>query len=206
MVEETSNNDMGTMPDLDELAELKDVWQDSPDVDMGKMAKHARFVWWRMRINFAFEVVFALIGLVVLGSHVDASSVPGSAFGIVGSLYCLGALWAAFRIRRGAWAEAGVDALSLVELQIKRAKSSILYIKLNSAFGYLGLVIIALGYWVLLDRYGSLSDERLFVVHWFFGIMTLILLIFPHAFKPYVRRKKEEIRRLIGVAKQLKDG
>lgn len=196
MVEETENNN-------NELADLQDVWQDTPPVDMQNMAKKARFVWWRMRINFAMEVILSLVGLGVLAVMIDFSSVAATSFGLVASLYCIGALWAAFHIRKGAWGEAGEDALSLVRLQIKRANSSILYVKLNTYFGYAGLGIIAFGYWFLYEKHGSLTLDRLMIVHWIFGLMALILIIFPIVLRPYVRGKEKEIAKLEELAAEL---
>lgn len=196
MVEETDNNN-------NDLADLQDVWQDTPPVDMQGMAKKARFVWWRMRINFVMEVIMSLVGLAFLVTVIDFTSVATTSFGLVASLYCLGALWAAFHIRKGAWGGADEDALSLVQLQIKRAKSSILYVKLNTYFGYAGLIIIALGYWSIFEKLGSLKHDRLVVVHWIFGLMALVLILFPIVLRPYVRRKENEIEKLQELEQEL---
>jgi hypothetical protein len=206
MVEDSGNQQMSSSSNLDDMSELQEMWQDTPPVDMQQLAKHERFVWWRMRVNFALEVLVAVAGLVVIGTSLTFSSVPGVVFGFVAWLYCMGALWAAFRIRRGAWDDAGESALSLVELQIKRAQSSILYVRLNSYFGYIGLGIIALAFWVLEDKHNGLPYSEFGHVYWIFGVMAVFLVVFPFALRPYVRRKEAEVARLEGLAKQLGEG
>jgi len=199
MVDETGN-DREEGPNWDDL---QGMWQDTPAVDMAKMARSARFVWWRMRVNFVLEIVISVVGLVVFGAFIDFASVPLTLLGVFGLVYCAVAIWAALRIRRGAWDDTSGDAMSLVQLQIRRAKSTILYIKLNSWLGLAALFLIPLAYWVFYERYGSLSHEKLDMAHWVLGAMAIFLLAFPLVTRPVVHKKKQQIEALEAVRAQL---
>jgi len=201
MIDEPGNADGDNMPDWDNL---QDVWQDTPPVDMAKLVRNARFVWWRMRINFVAEIVASVVGAIVFGTLVDFSSLPATLVGGFGMLYCGIAFWAAIHIRRGAWgSNAGEDALLLVQLQIRRARSMLLYIKLNSWLGYAALLLVVLGYWLLFDRFGSFDNDGFNHVHWVFGVMVFLILAFPLALRPFVRKKKFEISMLEKIEAQL---
>jgi len=192
MVDETQQNENGG-PDW---GALQAVWQDTPPVDMAKLARNARFVWWRMRVNFAFEVGFSLFGMFIFGTLIDFASWSATFFGLVGEAFCIAGLWASVHIRRGVWDEADGDALGLVRLQIKRANSEILYIKMNCWLGYASLFLLLLGLWFLYDRIDTLEPERLLAVRWVFGVVLAVIVIFPLATRPYVRRKKALIEKL----------
>lgn len=199
MVDDPGNNG-DQMPEWDDL---QDVWQDTPSIDMAKMVRNARFVWWRMRINFALELVLSIVGLLLFGSFVDFASLPATTLGLLGMFYCAMTMWAAFHIRRGAWDDPGKSALSLVQLQIRRAKSAILYFRLNSWFGYAGLLLIPVGYWVMYERFGSLDHQDMNTVHWVFGGLAVFILGFPLVTLPLVRKKKEELEALEAIEHQL---
>jgi len=189
------------MPDWDNLQQ---VWQDTPPVDMGKMARHARFVWWRMRINFALEIIISLTGLVVFALLFDPSVPSSMAFSLFGMLFCLAGMWVAVKIRTGAWGEPEDTALSLVELQIRRAKSAIRYIKFNIYLGLAAVTLIPLGFWKLYDNYDKLSVERLNLATGLFIVSFLVIVLFPFVTRPYVRKKRALIKSLHAIAEQLK--
>ena len=199
MVDEKQHNENGE-PDWDAL---QSVWQDTPPVDMAKLARNARFVWWRMRANFALEVGFSLFGMFIFGRLIDLSSLSATLFGVVGELFCIVGLWASVHIRRGVWNEAGEDALGLVRLQIKRASSELVYVRVNCWLGYASLVLMLLALWFLFDRIDALEPERLLKVRWVFGLVFAVIIIFPFATRPFVRRKKALIEKLLLVEKEL---
>lgn len=199
MVEEAHKNS-GNIPDWENLQE---VWQDTPPVNTKNLARSARLVLWRMRINFALEILISVFGVILFGSFIDFVSIPASLLGVFGIAFSGVAFWAAIHIRRGAWDNPGEDTLSLVQLQVRRAHSMLLYIKLNSWFGYAGLILMPLGYWVLYERFGSLQHERIEVVHAVFGAMALFIIGFPLAMRPFVRKKKREVAELELIEKQL---
>jgi len=201
MVDETGTNGNG-MPNWDDL---QGMWQDTPPVDMAKMARNAQFVWWRMRVNFVVEILMSVVGVILFGSFVDFVSLSSTLLGLLGMFYCSLTVWAAVHIRRGAWDDHGEDTLSLVRLQIRRARSTLLYIKLNSWFGYAGIVMVPLGYWVLFDQFGTFDHERMQIVNWVFGGLILFIFGFPLAMRPIVKKKKQEIADLEEVEKQLSE-
>jgi len=201
MVEETSKNNLGE-PDWDAL---QNVWQDTPSVDMAKLARNARFVWWRMRANFALEVAFSLIGMFVFGSLIDFSSHSATLFGLVGAVFCVASLWASVYIRRGVWSEADEDALGLVRLQIKRAQSELLYVRVNCWSGYAALVLLLLALWFFYDRIDTVTPDRILAARWFFGLAFAAIIIFPFATRPFMRRKRELIEKLQKVEAELSE-
>jgi len=201
MVDETSKNGNG-MPEWDDL---QNMWQDTPAVDMAKMARSARFVWWRMRVNFAVEIIMSIFGVGVFSMRIDFVSVPASMLGILGALYCCLTFWAAIHIRRGAWDNPDKDVLSLVRLQIRRAKSTLLYIKLNSWLGFAGILLLPLVYWVLYERFGTFDHDKVRTVNWVFGGLVLFVIAFPLILRPFTKRKKREISKLEEIEVQLEN-
>ncbi|MFC4348458.1 hypothetical protein ACFO5Q_11415 [Kordiimonas lipolytica] len=195
------------MPDWDDLT---DIWQQSPEIDMDKMARHARFVWWRMRVNFAFEVIVCLSGMGLFGwdllSGSAAKQVGGIPLAIVLFLVCALGLWAAFYVRSGAWGQADGTAQSLIDLQIKRARSSIRYIIVNNWGCGVGILAFGFIYWSLIERYGSIDAPELDTVnYWVTGTM-LFFLLFPFATIPFLKRKRDQLARLEKLACQLTEG
>ncbi|NVJ70730.1 MAG: hypothetical protein HWE08_10280 [Alphaproteobacteria bacterium] len=194
--------DKNEMPEWDDLQQL---WQDSPDVDMTKLAKHARFVWWRMRLNFAVEVAMCLLGIGFFGwQAITKFAFPDVVMEAFFVVLCAAGIWGAFYIRRGAWGEPDGSALSLVELQIRRAKSAIRYIVINNWGCLAGMPVIALTYWVMYSRHGNLTYERSVTLHVLMGGMAAVFVLFPILTRPYVRKKKQQILELERLAEQLK--
>lgn len=198
--------DNSNMPDWDDLT---DIWQQSPDVDMEKMARHARFVWWRMRINFVIEVVLCLGGMGLFGWYLvtgdAASMVGGTALSVIMLIFCGLGLWASYYIRAGAWGQADGTAQSLVDLQIRRARSSVRYMLVNNWGCGVGLLTFGYIYWSLIERYGSIEAPELSTVNYWLVGTILIFLLFPFATIPFLKRKRDEITRLEVLANQLKD-
>jgi len=194
------------MPDWDDLT---DIWQQSPDVDMEKMARHARFVWWRMRINFAIEALFCAGGMAFFGWQL----VTGDAGAMVGGvplfvamfLFCGLGLWSSYFVRAGAWGRADGTAQSLVDLQIRRARSSVRYMVVNNWGCGVGLLTFGYIYWSLLERYGSVDAPEMSMVNYWLAGTILFFLMFPFATIPFLKRKRDEIARLEALAGQLKD-
>jgi len=201
MVDQTGKNN-GETPDWEDL---QHVWQDTPPIDMGKLARNARFVWWRMRINFALEVIFCLAGLVIFGSFIDKSSHSATAFGLVGVIFSAAGFWAAVHIRRGVWEEAAGDAAGLVRFQIKRAQSELLYVRVNCWLGYASLVLMALALWFFYDRIETVTPTRVTAFKWVLGVVLSVVILFPIVTRPFVRRKKILIEQLQQVELQLQD-
>jgi len=199
MVEETKHHKI----DNDNWDELQDVWQDTPPVDMEKLARNARFVWWRMRANFALEVGFSLFGMFIFGTLIDFSSKSATLFGLVGEIFCIAGIWAAIHIRRGVWEEADGDTLRLVRLQIKRANSEILYVRVNCWLAYASLVLLVLALWFLYDRIDTIEPWRLVRGSWAFVVVLAVIVIFPLATRPFVRRKKALVENLQLVESEL---
>ncbi|SDE37625.1 hypothetical protein [Kordiimonas lacus] len=194
------------MPDWDDLT---DIWQQSPEVDMDKMARHARFVWWRMRINFAIEVVLCLGGMALFGWHLvtgdAADKVGGTALSVAMLLLCGLGLWASCFIRAGAWGQADGTAQSLVDLQIRRARSSVRYMVVNNWGCGLGLLTFIYIYWSLIERYGAIDHPELTVANYLMVGTILFFLLFPFFTIPFLKRKRDEIARLEALAQQLVD-
>ncbi len=194
------------MPDWDDLT---DIWQQSPDVDMEKMARHARFVWWRMRINFAIEATLCLGGMVLFGWFLvtgeAASKVGGVALNVVMFVFCSAGLWASCFIRAGAWGRADGTAQSLVDLQIRRARSSVRYLLVNNWGCGIGLLTFGYIYWSLLERYGAVDAPEMTMVNYWVTGTVLFFALFPFATIPFLKRKRDEIARLEALANQLKD-
>lgn len=187
------------MPDWDDLQEM---WQEqSPDLDMDKLARHARFVWWRMRFNFFSEIAACLIGISAFILFFDITSIATSLFAIYGSAFCLISLWGSVYIRRGAWGKPDDTALSLLKLQVARAESSIRYVKVNTYLGYGSILILFLGYWVLYEEHGYLFPDftqepfQLFFHGLLIGLGISALFV-PIFGRSYIRKKQEHIAEL----------
>lgn len=194
------------MPDWDDLT---DIWQQSPDVDMGKMARHARFVWWRMRVNFAIEAIFCMGGMAFFGWQLitggASAMVGGVALSAAMVIFCGLGLWASYYIRAGAWGQADGTAQSLVALQIRRARSSVRYMLVNNWGCGIGLLTYSYIYWSLIERYGSFDHPDLSVVNYLMIGAMLFFLLFPFASIPFLRRKRDEIARLEALARQFEE-
>lgn len=192
------------MPEWDDL---QDIWQDSPEVDMQRMARHARFVWWRMRINFVLELLVCTVGIGVLGWDLTTQSTPvGYLFDITFILFCLGGIWAAFYIRKGAWGEPDGTALSLVELQIRRARSAIRYIVMNNWGCLAGVFALGLGYWMMYDKLGTFDHEDMRGMNILAVSAGAMFVLFPVLTRPYVQKKQKQIEQLSEMADQLRAG
>jgi len=184
--------------------DLQKVWQDTPPVDMSKLARQAKFVWWRMRVNFALEIVISFIGLAIFASLFEVGEPSSMAFSIFGIFFCIAAIWVAVKIRTGAWGEPEDTALSLVELHIERAKSAVRYIKLNIYLGFAAAALIPLGFWTLYDNYDTVSADRLNLAIGVFVVSFLAIILFPIVTRPYVRKKRALIKSLQAIAEQLR--
>lgn len=194
-VDNQSNGDWG---------ELQQLWQQTADgIDLKKLARHARWVWWRMRFLFAIDVIACLVGIGVFVSIFDASSSALTSFSLFGVLFCSAGLWAAFTVRRGAWGGDTGTALALVQLQVKRARSALLYIKLNVQLSYLALGLVTLGMWVIYDQHDTaLPPDR----PWAMGMMLgvgIILLVAPLIARPFRHRYEKRLAELETLEEQL---
>lgn len=195
-----NNNDMKPMnDDMPEWDDLQEMWQEqSPDIDMGKLARHAWFVWWRMRLNFIIEVIACLGGVGVFAAFFDATSLATMLFSIFGVGFCIISLWGAVYIRRGAWGRPGDTAVSLLKLQVARAESAIRYILVNQYLSYGSIVMLALGYWVIYEEHGTLipagEDTSLFFFHGVLIGLGIMACLFPIFGKYYIGKKKALIQ------------
>ena len=191
-------------PDMPDWGALQTMWQDSPHVDMTKMARSARFVWWRMRINFASEILACFIGFgfsgFLLFGHESAAQVALALFLMV---FCGLGFYAAFWVRRGAWGDPGGDALSLVRLKIRQAQSGVLYFKANVWLGIMALLLLPLAYWVVFDGTVEVNEARLHRLIIVVIVSVLAIVGTPIALWPYYKRKQREIIDLEEIAKQL---
>jgi hypothetical protein len=190
-------------PDWDDLTSL---WQDSPPVDMQRLAKNARLVWWRMRIITSVEMIVCLAGFGVFAYMTyDAQSLAQMVFGVFGMVFSLGGGYGCLWVRRGAWGRPEDDALSLVRLQMKRADAAVKYVKLNNWLGLAAIAIFPLAYWVIHDGTRELTPERL---AYFNKMMVLAIVVMGAsivALWPYGRRKKRELEELREVERQLNE-
>ena len=199
MVDETQHDKNGE-PDW---GALQNVWQDTPPVDMAKLARNARFVWWRMRLNFALEIVFSVAGFYIFARLIDLSSLSASLFGVVGMVFCIAGFWAAVHIRRGVWGEASEDALGLVRLQLKRARSEILYVRINYWLAYASIILLLLALWFLYDRIDTIEHRKIIAVSWLFAFVLAVIILFPLVTRRFIRRKKALIEKLRRVEAEL---
>lgn len=200
----SDRNDMqDNQPDWEGLTSL---WQDSPPVDMQKLARNARLVWWRMRIIATIEMLACIVGAGVFSYMIyDAQSVPQVVFGIFGILFSFGGGYGCLWVRRGAWGQPDGDALSLVRLQIRRAEAGVRYVMFNNWLGLVSLAIFPLAFWVLHDGTRELSAERL---HDFYKLATLAFVVMAVSVVglwPFGRRKKRELEQLREVERQLSE-
>ncbi|NVJ98308.1 MAG: hypothetical protein HWE25_09155 [Alphaproteobacteria bacterium] len=195
---------MSNQPDMPDWDDLQDLWQDTPEVDMSKLASHARFVWWRMRFNFAFELLACAGGLAfMIWDLWHAEGWIRILFDIFFILFCSGGLWAAFYVRRGAWGDPGETALSLVELQIKRAQSSIRYVQVNNWGCLAGVPIIVMTY-LMVHQQGLITDEKSLVLNILMGIGIATFTLFPILSRPYVKSKRDLVGKLELMAEHLR--
>ncbi|WP_417449698.1 hypothetical protein [Kordiimonas sp.] len=193
-------------PEQPDWDDLKDIWQDSPPVDMARMARTARFVWWRMRFNFVLELLVSIAGVGVFAYLLyGVGSLPQLLLACAGMLLSFGGLYAAFRIRKNAWGEPGDTALSLVQLQIRRAQSAILYVKANNWLGIISLSMLPLAYWVLYDGTKEATEERVAHFELFLCLGFAVIVVVLLAMLPYLRRKQRELKELEQLARQLSD-
>lgn len=197
-----NNNDMKPMnDDMPEWDDLQEMWQEqSPDIDMAKLARNARFVWWRMRFNFITEVAACIFGLAVFATFFDINSLATMLFAAFGVGFCIVSLWGAVYIRRGAWGKPDDTALSLLKLQIARAESAIRYIRVNAYMSYGSLLMLGLGYWVIYEEHGTLlpygEDPFLYFFHGVLIGLGITALLFPIFGRFYIRKKKALIAEL----------
>ncbi len=198
-----NNQDLMDTPEWDNLQEL---WQDSPSVDMEKMARKARFVWWRMRVNFVIELLMCGAGLIVtLYLMYRATTMATYVFAGAAGLLSVGGIYAAFRIRRGAWGEPGDTALSLIELQIRRAKSAILYVKANYWLGIVSFAMLPLAWWTITDEDPGIAPDELQRVRYIIVAALAALIMVMMVLWPYMKKKQRELIELEKIAKQLKE-
>lgn len=195
-VEETGSG----MPNWDEL---KDVWQDTPPVDMAKLARNAKFVWWRMRINFILEVAGAITVAAVSVIEVDFASLSSIVFFSAFLLFAVVAFWAAVHVRQGAWGSAGDDAEALLDLQINRAKSTIRYIKVNNWLSLSAFLLVPLAYWNIFDGPEQFDAAQMRVIHWAYGAVMVFVVAFPLITRNIIKSKRREIEHLGAVKAQL---
>ncbi len=198
-----NNQDMLEAPNWDNLQQL---WQDSPPVDMDRMAKKARFVWWRMRVNFVIELLMCSVGFVVtLYLLYRATTLATCVFAFSAWLLSSGGIYAAFRIRRGAWGHPGDTAQSLVALQIRRTKSAILYVKANYWLGLVSLAMLPLAWWTIVDEDPNIAADELLRVKYTIGAALIALIVVMVALWPYMKKKQSELEELQDIAKQLEE-
>lgn len=197
---------MSDKPEMPDWDDLQDIWRDSPATDMVAMARHARLVWWRMRVNFAIELVLCLVGMGFFGGEI-LKGAQGIilAFHILFFAFCAGGVWAAFHIRKGAWGEPDGTALSLVTLQIRRSRSAIRYVRINNWGCLAAIPLIALAFHYVDLKRGGLTLEKDLIVYILVGAYALLCVLFPILTRRYVRRKKALIAELEAVAEQLND-
>ncbi|PCI62240.1 MAG: hypothetical protein COB37_07165 [Kordiimonadales bacterium] len=197
-VEETGAD----MPNWDEL---QDVWQDTPPVDMAELARNAKFVWWRMRINFVLEVAGSLTVAAISMIEVDFASLSSVVFFTAFLLFGVAALWAAVHVREGAWGSAGEDAEALIDLQINRAKSTIRYIKVNNWLSVSAFLLVPLAYWNIFDGPEQFDEAQMRVIHWAYGAVMVFVVGFPLVTRNIIKSKRREIEHLGAVKAQLAD-
>ena len=197
-------NDMNSgQPDWDDL---KDLWQESPDIDFAKLAKNAKLVWWRMRILAAVEMMTCVAGVILFGYMVyDAQSLAQVVLGGFGVLFSLGGGYGCLWVRRGAWGQPDDDALSLVRLQIKRAKAAVKYVRLNNWLGLGSAAIFPLAYWVIHDGTRELTPDRLATFNKLVVVAALVMVVSIVSLWPYGRRKRRELEELRDVERQLSE-
>lgn len=196
-----NNHDMREASDWGELQQL---WQNSPPVDTDKMARKARFVWWRMRVNFAIELLMCGAGFVVaLYLLYQAHTLATYVFAFAAWLLSTGGLYAAFRIRRGAWGRPGDTAQSLVALQIRRARSAILYVKANYWLGIVSFAMLPLAWWMVVDEDPNITADELLRVKYIIGGGLAALVMVMLALWPYMKKKQSELEELQNIARQL---
>ena len=190
-------------PDWDDLKEL---WQESPAVDLEKLARNARRVWWRMRIIATLEILVCLAGFAVFAYMAfDMKSPAQVTFGIFGMLFSLGGGYGCLWVRRGAWGQPEDDALSLVRLQIRRADAAVKYVKLNNWLGLAAIAIFPMAYWVIHDGTRELTPERLANFNKMMLLAIAVMAASIVALWPYGRRKKRELEELRKVEAQLSE-
>lgn len=190
-------------PDWDDL---KGLWQESPAVDLGKLARNARLVWWRMRIIAAFEMLCCIAGALVFAYMIyDAESNAQLVFGVFGVLFSLGGGYGCLWVRRNAWGAPDDNALSLVRLQINRAEAAIKYVSLNNWLGLGALAIFPLAYWVIHDGTRELTPERLDNFNKMVVVAAIVMGVSIIGLWPYGKRKKRELVELKELERQLSD-
>ncbi|WP_262689498.1 hypothetical protein [Kordiimonas aestuarii] len=199
-------SDRKNMSHQPEWDDLKTMWQDSTPVDMEKLARNARLVWWRMRLIALVEILFCIVGAAVfLYAIVEQQSLARVVFGVFGVCFCVGGGYACFWSRRGAWGHAEDDALSLVRLQIKRARAGIRYVKLNCWMGVASIAILPLAFWVMNDGTRNVGPDHMKEVHITLAVAGLAIIASVVALWPYYRKKKRELHELEVLEHQLSE-
>lgn len=194
--------DRDQMPDWDDL---KDLWQQGPNLDMERMARQARFVWWRMRINFVLEILLCTIGVGFMGHFMWSDpTLARLTFGGLMTAFCVFGVWAAFWVRAGAWDSADGTALSLIRLQIERAYAGIRYVKINLWAFAVSFPVLGGGAWAVLTQEPPPSDRRItFLIAFCLGYLVMAF-VFWLVSRGYVKRKRREIEDLSEAEAQLK--
>lgn len=179
------------MPDWDDLQVL---WRQSPALDMDKMARRARFVWWRMRINFALELFFCAFGFGLLVHFMWSNPVMERLiFGGLMTGFLVFGVWAAFWVRAGAWDGADGTALSLVRLQIERARSGIRYARINLWAFAASIPLLSVGVWAKLTENPAPVDTDFAKLAIFCVAYCALALVFWALARGYIRKKTREI-------------
>jgi hypothetical protein len=195
---------MSDKQDKPDWGDLQDIWQTGPAADMAGMARRARFVWWRMRINFVTEVAMCLVGIGFMAHFMWAeASLLRLTFGALMSAFCLFGIWAAFYIRRGAWGAEGGSAQDLIALQVRRARSGIRYVAINNRACALAVPILLFGVVVSIFQSTPTTTYKVWYASLFAGGFMLFSLAFWYFSRRYVAKKRREIRELEEIAAQL---
>ena len=199
-------SDSKNIPNQPDWEDLKDIWQDSPPVDMEKMARNARFVWWRMRIITFVELCICVAGAAVFAFAIyQHQTLARAIFGLFGVCFCLGGGYGCLWARRGAWGRAEGDALSLVQLQIQRARAGIRYVKINCWMVLPALGILPLSFWVMNDGTREFSVERADNFYIALAVAGAVVVASVVPLLPYYFKKKRELVELEALRRQLSE-
>lgn len=198
---------MTKQDNVPDWGDLQALWRQGPALDMDKMAKQARFVWWRMRVNFALEILFCMVGFGFMAHFMWSNPViERLIFGGLMTGFLVFGFWAAFWVRAGAWDGADGTALSLVRLQIERARSGIRYARLNLLAYAVSLPLLAVGVWAKLSENPPSEDKDFSLLVFLCVGYCLLAPVFWLLSRRYVHKKMRETDDLQDIETQLENG
>lgn len=190
-----SDNDQ--TPDWDNL---QDIWQQSPDIDLTKMFKKARFSWWRIRLSLFMNLTICVLGELACAYVLyENRSLATNVFGGIGLIFCWVTAWFTFKHLRSSLGDMSNEPIELLELQIKQLKGLIAFARFNINMTYFGILFSGLAFWVFYDKHGVLfptddmTGAQVFVNGMIWGIPIGILLC-PFIYGNFIKRKTKELR------------